>query len=62
METVHVVPINDLKPHDDSIACACNPRLEFVEGGSTVVVHNSYDGREIFERAEEAVENPVSMN
>lgn len=53
-ETMHVVPLNDLKPHIESGQyCHCKPSIR--EHG-TVVVHNSYDGREFYE-----VETPVSF-
>ena len=55
MEDLHVVPINDLKPHFDSSTCPCMPRL-FVELGR-IWIHNSWDGREITERAIDYVEN-----
>lgn len=47
-ETVHVLPVNDLKPHLESEACKCAPRVEEV-GNGRVVIHNSYDGREFYE-------------
>lgn len=43
---VHVIPLNDLRPHVESVHCQC---LQKVEGG--VAVHNLWDGREIFEQA-----------
>ncbi len=50
MDTWHVVPNNDLKPHTEvGVSCKCRPRVEVVENGNRVVVHNSYDGREFFE-------------
>lgn len=45
----HVMPLNDLRGHVAFRNCACGPWVE-----DNVVVHNSYDGREIFERAAEA--------
>lgn len=42
MENIHIVPIDDLKEHEDSIECWCNP-YEVEEG---VIVHNSMDRRE----------------
>lgn len=45
---VHVLPVNDSKPHDESEACECCPRIRPTLGGY-VVVHNSYDRRELFE-------------
>lgn len=51
MSDVNVVPINDLKPHTDGPECACGPRVERFDNGNRVIVHNSYDGREILENA-----------
>jgi len=43
---IHVLPINDKKPHIESIACKCRPVIEVNKHGECVVVHNSWDGRE----------------
>lgn len=43
----HVVPMNDLRPHDLERSCWCKP----FDGGG-VLVHNSLDGREHYERGE----------
>lgn len=43
--TWHVTPINDERPHEESITCECQPRVEFVNG-NTIVIHSSFDGRE----------------
>ena len=51
-ETIHVVPLNDLKEHIDSVACRCRPSVEMVKR-SRVVIHNSFDGREFFEEEAE---------
>ena len=59
----HVVPLNDLEDHDAECMhrpygfhplchCKCNPRHEVV-GEGMVVVHNSFDGREGVEWANE---------
>lgn len=50
---IHVLPVNDLKPHDESRVCACRPKVE-PEGDVAVVIHYSYDGREILEAAIDA--------
>ena len=49
-ETVYVLPINDLREHQENAEgeCWCNPRIEQEEDGR-VVVHNPADGREILE-------------
>jgi uncharacterized protein YegP (UPF0339 family) len=52
--TIHTLPVNDLKPHVETSACECHPRVETTNGG-IIVVHNSYDGREILERAIDSI-------
>jgi hypothetical protein len=43
----HVVPVDDLFEHETTTAlCTCLPRVQ-VDG--RLVIHNSYDGREIGE-------------
>lgn len=54
METVHVIPINDLREHSASSSdCPCWPDVQIVDGGE-VIVHRSWDGREILEQAADA--------
>lgn len=51
---INVIPKNDLKEHFPDTTCECNPYVEFIEEtGETIVVHNSYDGREGLELANE---------
>ncbi len=46
---IHVVPIDDLREHDDvGHGCWCAPRIEY-NGEDIVVVHHSMDGRELVE-------------
>ena len=52
---VHIRPINDLKHHIESVDCPCHPKVEMVynsiiEEWSSVVIHNSYDGRDVIEK------------
>jgi len=59
--TIHVLPVNDLEPHDeDSTQCKCHPKVEFVEGG-ILVTHNAFDQREIIEEINEILnqKNPI---
>lgn len=51
MSVVHVLPIDDLREHEETRACWCHPTLEEVDGDpdAVVVVHNSADGRELVE-------------
>lgn len=50
MPTVHVIPVNDLREHEENEdgSCWCNPRIEQEENG-LVIIHNSLDGKEILE-------------
>lgn len=52
--TYHVLPINDLKEHEELSTCDCQPKVEFVDG-NMLVIHNSYDGREIIEQVNEII-------
>lgn len=45
--TVHVLPVDDLKPHKASKDCWCGPWEEPINPG--VFVHNSLDRRELYE-------------
>lgn len=46
-ELWHIIPLNDLKQHDDSMHCFCCPDKE--GNDESEVRHNSVDGREDFE-------------
>lgn len=51
---VHVVPLNDLKRHNENgLLCECKPWAKEV-GDGKVIVHNPYDGREFYEGEEKA--------
>lgn len=50
--TYHVLPINDIKVHEESTTCECEPKV-IHENGNMIVVHNSFDGREGVEWANE---------
>ena len=45
--TIHVVPLNDLREHDESDQCWCRP-VEIFDAtmDAPVIVHNSMDRRE----------------
>jgi hypothetical protein len=47
----HVIPVDDLRPHIQSLKCLCNPQ----DTGEGVIVHNSFDGREFDEEFNEKV-------
>ena len=48
----HVLPTNDLKEHEETEYCHCKPKVEVMENGNRIIIHNSYDGREIVETTE----------
>jgi hypothetical protein len=48
----HVLPTNDLEEHEESTTCKCEPRVLY-ENGEMIIVHNSFDGREGVEIANE---------
>ena len=53
----HVYPNNDLKPHNtEDTTCECDPTIK-TEDGNMIVVHNSYDGREAVENANEILDS-----
>ena len=52
-ERLHIVPINDLRPHKTSMDCWCKPKRD--EEESNVIIHNSMDKREEYERDERAM-------
>lgn len=51
----HILPVNDIKEHDESSVCNCEPKTEIQENGDILIVHNSYDGREAIEMANEII-------
>ena len=56
---IHVLPVNDLKPHEESgVGCPCKPRIEVV-GADLIIVHNAWDNREVFEQAIEAMSEDI---
>jgi len=48
----HVTPINDEKPHTESYKCRCEPVIR-QDGQNMICIHNSFDGREGTEWANE---------
>jgi hypothetical protein len=45
---MHILPIGDLREHDETRDCWCRPKLQCVER-TIIVIHNSADGRELIE-------------
>lgn len=46
----HILPINDLKEHEEISTCECMPKVEIQGNGDLLIIHNSFDGREIIEK------------
>ena len=53
----HCHPIDDEKPHDLTLVCACEPRIEIING-HYLVVHNAYDRRVAIEVVNDILGNP----
>lgn len=55
--SVHVVPVNDLREHTvEDFDCECDPTIEWIDPETELpyedgplVIHNSWDGRELLE-------------
>lgn len=52
----HVLPTDDIKIHTELSSCHCNPKIKY-ESGNTIIIHNSFDGREGVEWANEILGN-----
>jgi len=53
-----VLPVEDIMPHDDfDTMCPCEPKLEIING-EMLLVHNSFDGRELSEKQPTANPEP----
>lgn len=50
--TQHIIPVNDLKPHNLESTCDCQPRL-LMENNEMIFVHSAWDGREAVEEVNE---------
>jgi hypothetical protein len=53
---INIIPVNDLEEHEESSTCKCGPKV-LHENGNMIFVHNSFDGREAVERANEILTN-----
>ena len=45
----HIVPNEDSMPHTIGRYCDCDPRYDITDYGKLIIVHNSYDARELLE-------------
>lgn len=46
---IHVLPINDLREHQERRECWCLPRVD-ATSETAVITHHAADGRELVER------------
>lgn len=52
----HVLPVNDLKEHQEDSTCQCEPQARILEEtGDVLIIHNSFDGREYVEQANDII-------
>jgi hypothetical protein len=54
----HIVPLDDDEMHTLSRSCECRPAAKAVDEISTMIIHNSFDGREGYEQALELLTPP----
>jgi hypothetical protein len=57
----HILPIDDIGTHIESSMCTCNPMVK-QHSGEMICVHNSFDGREFLEKAQEAKRITAKLN
>lgn len=57
----HILPVGDLKKHSEESTCECHPKVIF-ENGNMIIVHNSYDGRELKEQLIAEIEKQFSID
>lgn len=50
MSIWHITPNNDLYEHIENSTCKCLPKSEILENGDIMIIHNSYDRREVIEQ------------
>lgn len=45
----HILPVNDSDEHIEGFNCTCKPDIVSFDNGMILVVHNSFDHREVKE-------------
>jgi len=57
-----ILPVNDIKKHDEeSTVCECKPTVEFING-EMLLIHNSFDGRELEEQIKDILNDSTESN
>lgn len=54
--SINILPRNDIKEHVEDITCACGPEV-IIENGEMIIIHNSYDRREVMEFVNEVLDD-----
>lgn len=55
----HVLPLNDIKEHQEESTCHCQPKVK-IEGGEMICIHNAFDKRELKELCFEGEYAPIT--
>jgi hypothetical protein len=58
----HILPKDDSEEHFEGMSCKCKPDVISFESGISLVIHNSFDNREIKEDLLREIVNPVHCN
>lgn len=51
----HLLPVKDTEEHLEESTCKCEPKIEVQDNGDLLVIHNSFDRRELIEEALEII-------
>lgn len=54
----HIIPLDDDHIHMLTRDCECSPQGKAVDDMSTLIIHNSFDGREAYEEAIQIINPP----
>lgn len=60
--TWHILPVDDVRDHEESVDCPCEPEIQFMENGDLLVVHNAFDKREEQEKLLEEAQRDYRKN
>ena len=53
-DTFHILPINDIDEHQETIHCKCKPNV-VIKNECTLIIHNAFDKREFVENLTEDI-------
>lgn len=45
VEKWHILPINDIFDHEESVLCECRPQIQIIDD-QLIITHNAFDGRD----------------